>query len=212
MTYAEARAELGELTQSDLDITINVLRDRAGMPHLSMDPTVDPLQEARYPNITTSQKAELLEIRRERRIEMALEGYRYDDLMRWSVGNILETEPKGLYFPGLGKYDLTGDGIEDIVLLDISESIPGAGEKETNSLGETLIYYRVGPQDSDASFYISGDNQGYVQSIKDRGTFVDSEILLPPNSTKRCDGKSEFNPNFWLGIITRLVKRKKHKK
>jgi len=194
LTYAEARAELGELTQSDLDITVNVLRDRAGMPHLSMDPAVDPLQEARYPNITTSQKAELLEIRRERRIEMALEGYRYDDLMRWSVGNILETEPKGLYFPGLGKYDLTGDGIDDIVLLDISESIPGAGDKETNSLGETLIYYRVGPQDSDASFYISGDNQGYIQSIKDRGTFVapkyyyrpipQSDVTVNPNLTQ----------------------------
>lgn len=180
LTYAEAKAELGELTQSDLDMTINVLRDRAGMPHMTMSPPVESIQEARYPNITSPQKAEILEIRRERRIEMALEGYRYDDLMRWDVGKNLEKEPIGLYFPGLGKYDLTGDGIEDIVLLDISESIPGAGDKETNSLGETLIYYRVGPQDSDASFYISGDNQGYIQSIKDRGTFVAPKYYYRP--------------------------------
>ncbi|HKL33649.1 MAG TPA: RagB/SusD family nutrient uptake outer membrane protein, partial [Tangfeifania sp.] len=102
--------------------------------------------------------------------------------------------PKGLYFPGLGKYDLTGDGVEDIVLLDVSESIPGAGDKETNELGETLIYYRVGPQDSDASFYISGDNQGYIESIKERGTFVDpkyyyrpipqSDVTVNPNLTQ----------------------------
>lgn len=194
LTYAEARAELGELTQADLDITINVLRDRAGMPHLSMDPPVDAMQEARYPNITAQQKAELLEIRRERRIEMAMEGYRYDDLMRWSVGNILEREPIGLYFPGLGKYDLTGDGIEDIILIDISNSIPNQESKETNSLGVPLIYYRVGPMDSNASFFISGDNQGYILSDKDRGTFVapkyyyrpipESDVVTNPNLTQ----------------------------
>lgn len=180
LIYAEARAELGELTQADLDITVNVLRNRAGMPHMSMNPAVDLIQEARYPNISGAMKKEILEIRRERRIELAVEGYRFDDLMRWEAGHLLNEEPKGLYFPGLGKYDLTGDGIEDIVLLYVSESIPGAGDKETNSLGETLIYYRVGPQDSDASFYISGDNQGYVQSIKDRGTFVAPKFYYRP--------------------------------
>ncbi len=178
LTYAEARAELGSLTQTDLDMTVNVLRDRAGMPHLSMNPPVDPLQETKFPNVTSAMKSTILEIRRERRIEFALEGYRYDDLMRWGAGKILEQEPVGLYFPGLGKYDLTGDGIEDIVLLDISESIPS--EKEENELGVKLIYYRVGPQDSDASVYISGDNMGYIQSIKDRGTFVDPKYYYRP--------------------------------
>lgn len=180
LIYAEARAELGELTQDDLDITVNELRDRAGMPHMTMDPPVDPIQEIRYPNITTSQKNELLEIRRERRVELAVEGYRFDDLMRWEAGKVLEKEPKGIYFSGLGKHDITGDGIEDIVLLDLGESIPGASDKETNELGETLIYYRVGPQDSDASFYISGDNEGYVESIKDRGSFVTPKYYYRP--------------------------------
>lgn len=194
LTYAEAKAELAELNQTDLDMTVNVLRDRAGMPHMTMNPPVDPIQETRFPNVSSAMKSEILEIRRERRIEFALEGYRFDDLMRWAAGKLLETEPKGLYFPGLGKYDLTGDGVEDIVLLDVSESIPGAGDKETNSLGVTLIYYRVGPQDSDASFYISGDNEGYVESIKERGTFVDpkyyyrpipqSDVTVNPNLTQ----------------------------
>lgn len=180
LIYAEARAELGELTLDDLDKTVNVLRDRAGMPHMTMNPPVDPVQEARYPNVNSAQKKEILEIRRERRIEFALEGYRYDDLMRWATGKIIEIEPKGIYFSGLGKHDLTGDGIEDIVLLDINQSIPAAGDKETNSLGETLIYYRVGPQDSDASFYISGNNQGYAESIKNRGTFVAPKYYYRP--------------------------------
>ncbi len=178
LTYAEARAELGTITQSDIDITVNVLRDRAGMPHLSLNPTIDPLQEVKFPNVTSSMKSTIYEIRRERRIEFALEGYRYDDLMRWGAGKLLEKEPVGPYFPGLGKYDLTGDGINDIVLLDDSESIPAV--KEENDLGVKLIYYRVGPQDSDANVYISGDNMGYIQSIKDRGTFVDPKYYYRP--------------------------------
>ncbi len=180
LIYAEAKAELGELEQTDLDKTVNVLRERADMPPMNMNPDVGPLQEERFSNVNADQRNEILEIRRERRIEFALEGYRYDDLMRWAAGKNLEKEPRGLYFPGLGKYDLTGDGIEDIVLLDISESIPAAGDKETNSLGETLIYYRVGPQDSDASFYISGDNQGYVESIKERGNFIEPKYYYRP--------------------------------
>src|SRR5699024_8368903 len=36
LIYAEAKAELGTLTQADLDMSINLLRDRAGMPHLNM--------------------------------------------------------------------------------------------------------------------------------------------------------------------------------
>jgi hypothetical protein len=146
-----------------------------------MNPAVDPIEEARYARVkTNSQWKEILEIRRERRIELALEGYRFDDLMRWAEGKLIENEPKGLYFPGLGKYDITGDGVEDIVLLDLSQSIPGPGDKEINSLGETLIYYRVGPQDSDASFYISGDNQGYIMSEKDRGTFIEPKYYYRP--------------------------------
>lgn len=193
LSYAEAAAELGELTQNDLDITINKLRDRAGMPHLSMNPAVDPVQEARYPNVksATSQWAELLEIRRERRIEMALEGYRHDDLMRWYAGKLIEQEPQGLYFPDLGKYDLTGDGIEDIILIDVSESVPAAEDKEVNTLGVTLIYYRVGVQDSDAAVYLSNGTNGVVTTVKERGMFEEpkyyyrpvpqSQVILNPN-------------------------------
>ncbi len=180
LTYAEAKAELGQLTQGDLDITINVLRDRAGMPNLSLNPSIDPVQESRYTNVTSSQKNEILEIRRERRIELALEGFRHDDLMRYAAGKLLENEPEGLYFPGLGRYDLTGDGVEDIILLDLSESIPAAADKEKNSLGETFIYYRVGPQDSDASFYLNNGTSGTVGTVKERGTFVDPKYYYRP--------------------------------
>lgn len=182
LIYAEALAELGELTQSDLDMSVNKLRDRAGMPHLTMGPAVDQVQKDRYPGIesATSHWAELLEIRRERRIEMALEGYRHDDLMRWGAGKLLEKEPEGLYFPGLGKYDLTGDGVEDIILIDASESVPAPEDKETNDLGETFIYYRVGMQDSDAAVYLENGNSGNIASIRERGIFVEPKYYYRP--------------------------------
>ncbi len=175
LIYAEAKAELGELTQADLDITVNLIRDRAGMPPLNMSVVADPVQQARYPQVTS---AVLLEIRRERRIEMALEGFRFDDLMRWNAGELLENEPEGLYFPGLGKFDLTGDGEDDIHLLPASESIPDV--KETNGLGVQLIYYRAGTFGEDVGVYLKNGNSGTVQTIEDRGTFVAPKYYYRP--------------------------------
>lgn len=37
LNYAEAKAELGTLTQDDLDQSINLIRRRVGMPDLNMD-------------------------------------------------------------------------------------------------------------------------------------------------------------------------------
>jgi hypothetical protein len=189
LIYAEAKAELGELTQQDLDMTINVIRDRVGMPHLTMGTLVDPWQQAIHPNVSS---AELLEIRRERRVELALEGFRSDDLMRWGNGKAIEKRPLGLYFPGLGKYDLNGDAVEDIFLIPNSESIPEG--KELNGNGVPLIYYRVGPPGSDASFYLTEGNRGYVVATDNRGLFEEpkyyyrpvpeTQVTLNPNLTQ----------------------------
>ncbi len=180
LTYAEAKAELGELTQADLDVTINVLRDRVDMPHLTLNPALDDVLQQQYPNVAGAQTAVLLEIRRERRVELALEGFRFDDLMRWGAGKLIEKEPEGLYFPGLGKYDLTGDAIEDIILISNSQAIPAEEDKEENALGKKLIYYRVGPQDSDASFYLSNGTSGTSVTDPERGTFVEPKYYYRP--------------------------------
>lgn len=80
LMYAEARAELGEITQGDIDMTINQLRDRVGMPHLNMASiTSDP----NWPDYGHSISDILHEIRRERVTELYGEGFRFDDLMRW---------------------------------------------------------------------------------------------------------------------------------
>ena len=177
LIYAEARAELGELTQADLDETVNVLRDRVNMPPMTMGPAVDPLQQSRYPMVSSP---ELLEIRRERRIELALEGYRFDDLMRWAAGKLLEKEPDGMYFPGLGKYDLTGDGVDDIFLIAESETIPQGDEKELNALGVPLIYYRTSLPDGTGGVYLENGDSGTVQTVNERGTFIEPKFYYRP--------------------------------
>lgn len=91
LNYAEAKAELGTISQADLDMSINLLRDRVAMPHLDMSNVpVDP----RYVNEGVS--ALIVEIRRERRIELFMEGFRYDDLRRWKQGNKLEATCYGM--------------------------------------------------------------------------------------------------------------------
>jgi len=86
---AEATAELGTCTQTTLDNTINKLRDRVGMPHLMMNVAVDPALAAKFPAVTGSFQNIILEIRRERRIELGSEGFRFDDLHRWKAGNLI---------------------------------------------------------------------------------------------------------------------------
>jgi starch-binding outer membrane protein, SusD/RagB family len=119
LIYAEARAELGELTQADLDASVNRLRDRAGMPPLILGnyPNQDILRD-RYPNVGGAQAEALLEIRRERRVELMMEGFRYDDLMRWKVGPLMAKRSNGIYFSALGLHDLDRDGNPDVALVN----------------------------------------------------------------------------------------------
>ena len=75
MSYLEAKNELGECTQDDLDKTINLIRERA---YRGTDIT--------YPRVEITSQTELRRIiRRERRSEFAFEGLRYRDLLRWRI-------------------------------------------------------------------------------------------------------------------------------
>lgn len=194
LSYAEAKAELGELTQSDLDISINHIRQRAGIPDLTMNPPVDPVQQARYPNITggTSQWAELLEIRRERRVEMTHESTRFADLMRWRAGHLLEKGPEGLYFSGLGNFDLTGNGHADVKLIPHTETIPPFAEREQNELGVTLIYYRTGDITTDATVFLENATHGNIIVTQSMGTFQDPKHYYRPIPFR----DTQINPNL----------------
>lgn len=55
--YAEAKAELGILKQADLDATINVVRDRVGMPAILLASlNLNANLEKQYPNVTGPQR------------------------------------------------------------------------------------------------------------------------------------------------------------
>ena len=194
LTYAEARAELGELTQDDLDKTINRLRSRAGIPALKLNPAADPVMQKAFPGISST----LQEIRRERRVELALEGFRYDDLMRWKSGKLLEKEPEGLYFPSLGKFDLTGDGVEDIYLIPSSQDIPAEADKETNSLGKKLVYYKTGTiDDTNATVYLAEGTKGNILTIKDMGTFQEPKFYYRPVPKHEVDLNPALAPQLF---------------
>jgi len=115
LNYAEAKAELGTLTDADWALTIGALRKRAGITGgLTAKPTVaDPyLQETYFPGISDPS---LLEVRRERGIELCLEGFRFDDIVRWRRGELMKMEWNGMYVPVLDTpLDLNEDGILDV--------------------------------------------------------------------------------------------------
>lgn len=95
LNYAETCAELDQMgkysmVQADLDQTINKLRQRAGVQPLILSGTqsvgfVDPLKDADVTSL-------IWEIRRERRVELMMDGFRYQDLMRWKKGKYMDSQ------------------------------------------------------------------------------------------------------------------------
>lgn len=193
LMFAEAKAELGTLTQADLDNSVNLVRKRVGMPDLILsvaNGNVDPKLKADFPKVTGTNTGVILEIRRERRVEFAFENSRYNDIMRWNAGKLLEKIPEGMYFPSVGNYDLTGDGVPDIKLIPEGQTIPT--DREKNSLGVALVYYTIGKFDGTAGVYLSNGTAGgtMVTDIKKRN-FIEPmyyyrpipevQMLLNPN-------------------------------
>lgn len=94
LTYAEAKIELGQIDASVLD-AINQIRARAY--GVAVGAVAD------YPEITTTDQAELREIvRRERKVELADEGFRLFDIRRWKIAEhvmpgTLVGRPRGAY-------------------------------------------------------------------------------------------------------------------
>ncbi len=124
LNYAEAKAELGDFTQSDANRSINLIRKRAGLPDLHVDAILpDPTLRAQYPNIDDK----LLEVRRERRVELVMEGFRYYDILRWKRGKKFEEVFRGMYFPSKGEYDLDGNDTIDFAIVDAlpNPQVPG---------------------------------------------------------------------------------------
>jgi hypothetical protein len=116
LNYAEAKAELGEMNETVWNTTIRPLRERAGV-NGAVPANYDSYLAAYYKNQTTDKW--ILEVRRERSIEMCCEQIRYDDLMRWKLGELIELPWHGIYIGAKNTaYDLNGDGTADLTVSD----------------------------------------------------------------------------------------------
>ena len=146
LNYAEAKAELGELTAEDLDNTVNVIRDRVGMPGLTSVPTTeDALMASYYPHAKGAQKAAILEIRRERAVELICEGFRRWDMLRWGEGALLTPKAtagfQGIYIAAdqVGKdIDLDQDGKVDLYLYSGTKGSTKAPSDNQIQLGKNF--------------------------------------------------------------------------
>src|SRR5690606_29995480 len=72
LSYAEALVELGEWDHPDVLYYVNMVRNRAGMPNISL-------------NKYNSQEKMRQLIRQERSVELAFEGVHYFDIRRWGT-------------------------------------------------------------------------------------------------------------------------------
>lgn len=96
LALAEAKAILGTINQTDVDKTVNLIRSRVGMSPLNIN-TITPGTYREDLGFDPTATPVLNEIRRERSVEFALEGFRLDDLKRWAVYEkvINGYQPKG---------------------------------------------------------------------------------------------------------------------
>ena len=211
LNYAEAKAELGTLTQEDLEISIKKIRDRVGMPNIDMDAAnanPDPYLcalESGYQNVTGPNKGVILEIRRERTIELCLEGHRYYDIIRWKEGKVFEQPYKGMYFPGLTQ----GSGDNRYDVFDMNDGTVGDKEKV-----DICIYTGKKPSVKNIrKFYKLGDE--FVLTDGDKGNIIchdiekeprqwreDRDYLYPIPTQERLlsNGTLSQNPNWDDGL------------
>lgn len=143
LNFAEAKAELGTLTQPDVNKSVNLLRARVNMPALNVEQAnanPDPYlssEDTGFPNVSDGNRGVILEIRRERGVELVMEGHRYYDIMRWKVGKLFEKPFLGMYFSRLGNFDLDGNGTMDLCLYEGTAS--GCSANLSLEVGQDIV-------------------------------------------------------------------------
>lgn len=168
LNHAEALAELNRFDETTWNQTIALLRKRAGVNANAPDAADTYLQEVYFPKISDKY---LLEIRRERGIELCYEGFRYDDLLRWKKGHLLEMSWKGIYIPAMDyPMDLDGNGTPDVSFV-----------AKAPAKGTTGIFYFV--IDNKASRLSEGDKGHILWREDEVRKFEDKKYLYPISET-----------------------------
>lgn len=192
LTNAEAKAELGIITQADVDATINKLRKRVGVKEVDLSNVIDdPVIASQYPNVKGNFIKIILEIRRERRVEMACEGLRVDDIVRWNVGKLLEGPYEGMYIPQMGKIDVTGNDIPNIAIFKTPEDNDLTDEEK-----KTInAYYLFDAFGKEQGIFLSEGDKGYIRFVKNKNMpirFIAPKYYYYPIPYKQ----EQLNPNL----------------
>lgn len=182
LNYAEAVAELGG-NSDDAAAAINPLRDRIGVPHVDFDREYNTDPSYAFNNLNKIIQC----VRRERRVELAAEGFRLNDISRWAAADVLVTgkRPLGVLF--------VGSNIE-------KENTPGG------FYSSSLLYYDNAPAGKSINLYLSGasgDPKRYIDPYKvlipnGYGFQLNRDYLLPiqQRMIQLTGGKWVQNPGW----------------
>jgi hypothetical protein len=147
------------------------------------------LQENYFPEIND---ANILEIRRERAIELAWEGLRFADLIRWKKGELLTMPWNGFYVPELNKpMDLNGDGKNDVLFYKATAPATMSGVTFIN-VSPTLANGSVNPQ------RLSNDTFGEISWLSNiERKWEDKKYLYPiPTADLLINPRLGQNPGW----------------
>lgn len=150
LNYAEATAELGGDDALIID-ALRPLRERAGMPDVDFNREYNNQLDYPFHHLSKTMQA----IRRERRIEFAAEGMRFDDIMRWAAAGLLikNKRPQGALFVG-------GE-------LAAQNTVTGFYQ-------EALLYFDSAPAGKSINLYLTG-------SANDAYRYIDPYKQVLPN-------------------------------
>jgi hypothetical protein len=157
LIYAEATFERnGNISDADLDKSINLLRQRVNMPILT------------NAFVATNGLDMRQEIRRERTVELALEGFRYDDLRRWKTAEIeMPQAIRGI--------KIVGTNWTDPVVIEGANRNPYAGEfwqSHTDSNGFIVA--------EDAASRSFDPNKDYLRPIPTKEVSLNPKLKQNP--------------------------------
>jgi hypothetical protein len=165
LMYAEAKIELNQIDESVID-AINTVRARAY--------GVDKSATLSYPTVTTMDQKELRKIVRiERRMELAFEGLRYMDIIRWRIAG------KALNIPTYGMLDPV-----DLISKVVNPGLwffPGTPEIDDDGIPDFAPMY----------------NAGLIKLLAQRKFDVTRQYLWPiPSKEILINDKLTQNPNY----------------
>ena len=180
LMYAEAMIEQNKCTQEVLDLTVNKLRERA---YAGTGIT--------YPKATNGTQAQnRTMIRTERFVEMAGEGWRYHDLLRWRLAEVVFNRPQ-YYLKRVWSGSASWNGDPSSVSADYKQMIdnwnngcyPIGGVPQIDENGIADVSYMV--------------DAGYIVVAAERRFDKSRDYLWPvPAADRLINDKLDQNENW----------------